>query len=192
MVAGSNDTMCRRCRVDLITGAPAVPSTKSVQVKSGGATRLDRIKAISKKPKSEISIPAKTAPTIAHGEEIPITHSQPVLSSSTAKNKKRKKHTSLFSQLTKSLKSMKSSGSEIKNVECLECQGNMHVHRIQGYSSHGPIALIILAVVLLFAGLKAWPLFIMAPISLGLGVLYLKKGDTRWQCPSCGFTVTRI
>jgi len=172
----NSDTVCRRCRVDLRSGEPVKQSALD-SARAGGATRLDRLKALgAKRQQGESSLFSSS------GERASEKPRRAVLSSSATKKKKRSLSAGLLG-----------GKSPVKTLECLECHGSMYVKTASPYGLSGPLGLMVLAIAMVVAGFWAWPLFLLAPLSLGLGVvyIYLRSDKTRWECASCGFVIPR-
>ncbi len=186
LVHANSEKVCRRCGVDIITGDPVSREQKAQAVKAGGASRMDRIKAMRTKPKQEQE-PAAAVKSKRPSAKPPAAKGV-VLSSSKTKKRSRKKAGGLMARFKKPA----ASKSAVRVIECIECQAQMHIEMVRGYGLTGPIALIILAAALLVAGFLAWPVWLLSPVALGLGIWYLRSGQTRWHCPSCGYNVSRV
>ena len=77
------------------------------------------------------------------------------------------------------------------NLACIRCAAEMRIERLSVYGPGGPVALILAGVVVLGLGFLAWPLFLLSPVAVGLGVFYRRRGPTRWHCRSCGYIIPR-
>ena len=187
LVHAPGEEVCRRCEVDLRTGQPrsrahcsaaaAAPPSLVAKVK-GYRARMP-------------SLPRRTRET--KGGEAPSSATARPVTAAGAKPKAgiiamaRKPRDGLLGRLKKYRKQ-----NGVKQLTCLQCSGPMTLNRKAPFSAGAPIALLILAGVLLVAGIKFHLLFLPAPLALGLGIFYLRIGRTSWKCASCGFTIPRF
>ena len=80
---------------------------------------------------------------------------------------------------------------QLRNLTCIRCAAEMRIERLPVYGPGGPVALMLAGVAVFGLGFLAWPLFILSPVAVGLGVFYRGRGPTRWHCRSCGYIIPR-
>jgi CBS-domain-containing membrane protein len=81
--------------------------------------------------------------------------------------------------------------TQVASLACIRCAAEMRIERLSVYGPGGPVALMLAGVVVLGLGFLAWPLFLLSPVAVGLGVFYRRRGPTRWHCRSCGYIIPR-
>jgi len=86
---------------------------------------------------------------------------------------------------------LKTRQTQLHSLTCIRCAAEMRIERLSVYGPRGPLALILAGVVVFGLGFLAWPLIILGPAAVGLGVFYRRRGPTRWHCRSCGYIIPR-
>jgi len=81
--------------------------------------------------------------------------------------------------------------AQLRSLTCIRCAAEMRIERLPVYGPGGPVALMLAGVAVFGLGFLAWPLFILSPVAVGLGVFYRGRGPTRWHCRSCGYIIPR-
>jgi hypothetical protein len=236
-----SDQYCRRCNIDLRSGAPRPPA--AVLVAAASAPALDSLLAVVRPWLSKISLrrrlagsrgrtepqpfPAPVSETPAPepaGAPVPLPVPLPAAAPAPPKipaaapsrprpapapaaapiplrprEPAAPKGPGLIRRLGKLLikpaqlisTRLKTRQVELRDLTCIRCAAEMRIERLPVYGPGGPISLMLAVVVVFGLGFLAWPLFILSPVAVGLGVFYRRRGPTRWHCRSCGYIIPR-
>lgn len=190
LVHTAADQVCRRCEIDLRTGEPtsranlcAVPAEPApsslperLAKRIGSISPAQSLAAAASRIRSARPSGRKTTEPAEHEEGRQIKGKA---ASVLEKGK-------VILELPR-----RARDDGVKKITCAHCGLDMSIARTAPYSLSGPVALILIALLLGLAAL-AFPLLAITAVLSGLaGIGYLREGSTYWKCASCGFTITR-
>jgi len=176
------EQVCRRCEIDMKTGERRARTEAYAGAKARtGGTRLRKV-------------PARDPGGPAAAESVPETREsrrrEPRKSAGQAEAPATRKpgKPGLGSFIIQS-----PAKGEISSLSCLQCEGDMEIKIKAPFSRSWPVILIVVGVMVFFAGLaaKSYLAWIMTAASVAAGIFYLRVGKTYWKCDSCGHVINR-
>ena len=190
---------CRRCDIDLSTGVarpreasptPAASPPPWVQLLEAARPWLIKLR-----PRRRRKAPAEFAASRPQPAAAPIAAvvpsrpKEPLPAPGPSRLAlARKRIRSQFQGLNRRLRASRGS---LKTLTCIQCSSVMRIERLPVYGAGGPFALIAAGVVVFALGFRAWPLLLLGPLGVGLGIFYRRRGPTHWRCRSCGYLIPR-
>jgi len=197
LVHTDSDQFCRRCQVDLRTGQPRPQETAASAAAAPPAWQqlfslvrplLARVQLPRRAPSRIPAAPPGSMPA-------PAPAAAPVRPKEAAAPSALSKLATALRQIRNPFAGlvgrMQAARSGPKTLTCIQCSGAMHIERAGSYGAGGPIALILAGVVVLGLGRWAWPLYLLGPAGVGLGVFYRRRGASFWHCRGCGYRIPR-
>lgn len=199
LVHADADQFCRRCQVDLRTGQPRPRETVSNAAAAEPAWQqllgfvrplLARVQLPRRAPSRPPAAPTGPLPAPAPAGAPARPQEAPVPRLSKLTSALRQIQNPLPRLLSR-IQAARAARSGLKTLTCIQCSGVMHIERASAYGAGGPLALILLGAVVFVLGRWAWPLFLLGPAGLGLGVFYRRRGASFWHCRGCGYRIPR-
>ena len=196
LVHADSDQFCRRCQVDLRTGEPRPQETVSnaAAIQPAWQQLLDLVRPLLDK----VRLPRRAGrPATATPEALPAPAKAGVPARLKGAIVSRlgqftgtlKKIQNPLPRLLSRMRAARRSG--IKTLTCIQCSGAMHIERASDYGAGAPLALIAAGVVVFILGRFAWPLFLLGPAGVALGVFFRRQGESFWHCRGCGYKIPR-